>query len=214
MPVKPIFIGILALFCSFISCTSTHSPTTTPIVKSLNGEAPPLHYIPPATQIVKTIYVDDNFTDAERAVIRDATEEWENVSNGIIKYNLEYDYTVNLGKISHKIVIVDLSADDILTKLFDANIHGDFLAGYAKQYDMEYIFLCTERLDDPYSLKIAVERQLGKELGLSDIPQEKPAVMNPIINPKVACPSIYDVEELCRIETCNVDDLTYCKSGD
>ena len=143
-------------------------------------------------------------------MVMDATEEWQTYSNGLVQYHVEYDYEVKLTKEENKILIVYLEPEEEITKAFDSNIHGIFTAGYIKEYNVEYILLCPARIGEKYYLKIAIERQLGHNLGLKDIASELPAVMNEKINDRVPCPTENDMRAFCAQYLCTMDQVKYC----
>lgn len=193
--------------CLLVSCSRTHKPHS---IKSLtSGQAKP-HIAPPSTQVEKTIWVDARFTDEQRYEILKATEDWTIVSNQMIKYNLEFDYKVVLPDISNKIVIVYLDPDDDMTQALDQRIGGEFANGYLKQNDNEFIFLCPNRIEE-WALKIAVEQQLGKEMGLGRLPNTLPGVMNEEPPIDVRCPSLNDMIMFCRLFSCSIEDIKYCE---
>lgn len=178
----------------------------------MDGNPPKEHAIEASTQITKTIFVDDRFNENERDIIMEAADDWNEASAGLVKYHFEYDYHVNIPEISHKIVIVYLDPNDELLQLFDTNINGYFLTGYVKMKDAEFIFLCPKRIENDSILKIAVERELGKELGLQTLPSDLPSVMNAYhYSNNITCPTIFDMIAFCEKMSCNVDQMKYCK---
>ena len=205
---SPLLI-LLFIACSFLSCTSAkyiHS------IKSLDGHPPKEHTVESSTQITKTIFVDDRFDDTERDAIQEASDDWHEASQGLIKYHFSYDYHVDIMNTSHKIIIIYLDPSDDLTQAFDINIHGYFITGYVKMKDSEYIFICPKRIGDENTLKVDIERELGHELGLQDLPLDLPSVMNErhAYN-SITCPTIYDMIRFCETMSCNVDQMKYCK---
>lgn len=160
-------------------------------------------------QIEKTIWVDERFNDEERKAILNATDDWSEVSRQMVTYNLEFDYHVSLPTINHKIVIVYLDPDDDMTQALDKRVGGLFMNGYLKKEEAEFIFLCPDRIGK-LALKVAVEQQLGREMGLDTLPDTLPSVMNEVPPDNVVCPTEWDMISFCRQFACDYEQLKYC----
>lgn len=158
----------------------------------------------------KTMWVDERFTDEQRSDILKATDDWAIVSDQMIKYHLEFDYKVVIPDIVNKIVIVYLDPDDDLTQSLDQRVGGVFMNGYVKQNDNEFILLCPERIGKE-TFKVAVEQQLGKEMGLGRLPDSLPGIMNEVPSDSVKCPSLNDMIAFCKLFSCPIEDIKYCE---
>lgn len=199
-------IIIIALLLLLSACSHKYAQET----KSFNGQPPKPHVDPPAVQVIKTLYVDSKFIEEERFAIRDAAEQWEQNTQGLIKYNLVFDYDVDMSKISNKIVVVYLNPTDDLATKFNNNLGETFISGYAKTSNAEVIFLVPQWAADNDQLDLIAQRELGHELGLKDIQEDRPAIMNKITNDHLSCPTIYDMIQLCELYLCNIDSVKHC----
>ena len=205
---KSIFLASLIFICFLVSCIRSNRPHS---IKSLTPEPARPHVIEPSTQIQKTIFVDERFSDEIRLIILNAADDWAIVSNRLIEYNLEFDYHVSLAEVSHKIVMVYLDPNDDITQELDKRIEGHFTIGYLKKGDSEFIFMCPARIEKDSYLKIMIEQQLGREMGLNDLPDALPAVMNTIPPDNIHCPTLYDMISFCHLFSCEVEQMNYCK---
>lgn len=160
--------------------------------------------------MAKTIYVDAKFDTEERRLIRDGAYNWTFVSNQRIIYNVVFDYKVpaTIDEVENKIVVVDLDANDQLTKTFDDVSNGGiFLSGYMKKPKAEFLFLCAERMDTE-TFGRAIQRELGEEMGLTLIVDY--GIMNEARDSYTNCPSLYDMREFCNYFLCNIEEVRYC----
>lgn len=200
----------LLLFILFITFTFSCSTQQNQESTSFNGKPAREHVNPPSVQVVKTLYVDSKFIEEERSAIRDAAEQWEETTKGLVKYNFVFDYDVDATKPSNKITVVCLNPTDDLAEKFNNNLGETFVSGYVKMANAEFIFLVPQWAADEDQLSLIMQRELGHELGLQDINEEKPAIMNKITNDHLSCPTIYDMVEFCEQYLCNVDDINHC----
>ena len=209
-PLKPLFLisFLFTILCILPSCRRYPETHT---FKSLTDAAAPAHIIPPSTIIQKTIFVDQRFDDNERLSIMEATNDWERASNHMVRYNLEFDYAVDMTAIKHQITLVYLDPDDDLTEFLDTNNGGYFISGFMKKDDAEFIFIAPTRILDSRTFQLTLEHNLGRELGLMPLPETLPGVMNYIIPNGIECPTIYDMVSLCNAFACNVEETLPCK---
>lgn len=209
MSVKPVITLLFLTFLGILSCTPLNYHHS---IQSFNHHQPHSVLYPPSNQVVKTIFIDKNFTLDERSDIMAAANDWQAYSDGIVRYNLIFDYTVDLDQEQlNKIIMVRLDPDIAYTQELDQQVNGLFTIGFVKQHQTEYLFICPDRIIVDSLIKLSAEKLLGYELGLKQIAQNRPAIMNPVQYESIDCPTIYDMEEFCDKMMCNLDQVSYCE---
>lgn len=201
---KNVFVFMFALLC-LISCSKHNN------FPPISCQLPEKEKIVNNIEIIKTIYIDSRFNASEKLAIITAKNEWQNSTKEIIKFNLIFDFKINLeDKIPKKTVLMKLNSSDNIVNKLDEEIGEDFISGTMISPNVELILVVPDRVKNTSELKKNMMKELGHSLGLPTIKEEiYPAIMNEF-TPDVDCLTKYDLTLFCAKYLCNAKELNYC----
>lgn len=173
----------------------------------------PVFSVDHTAQIEKTIYVDSHFTTEERAQILAAGNQWTFATRGRVVFHFLIDENIDPN------VTAQFSENRLLRiSIFHPFIaHEDALAG-AKVLGATstqpgnpnfLIVIVWERLDDSMAkFEGVIIHELGHSIGLQH-ENSCPSIMNSSVYWKYDRLSRYDLQQFCKLNFCNVDELNY-----
>lgn len=197
-------IFFVLMFIFLISCSKNNMPPETCHIP----EPPKVNY---NIQVTKTIYIDKKFNSSEKLAIISAKYEWEKSTKEIIKYNLVFDYEIDMeDKIPKKIIVIKLLSNDPIIKNIDEEIGEEFVNGTIVAGGGELIIIVSDRVSNTNQFKKIMMKEFGHDLGLPSIKKEGySAVMNDL-TPNVDCLTDVDLGLFCQKYLCNFKKLNYC----
>ena len=202
---KNLFSWTVLLVCLIFSGCKSHE-----IITKINKESRPPDKVY-NIQILKTLYIDKNFSFEEKKAIKTAKDNWEYSTNGIIKYNLIFDYDVDLAETIPSKIIIAKPDKNTLIKLDSVVESGKFLSGTLKTEKFELILIIPSRMDFN-ELTARLMKELGNELDLYEIDSSVPAIMSGNEKLNTYCITEYDMVGFCMKYFCKVQDTKFCES--
>jgi predicted Zn-dependent protease len=151
----------------------------------------------------KILYIDPEFNEYEKIMIKEAALEWELKTNHIVKYHvIVMDYET---KIDYKngIIINKVSEFNIDVISCDRG-HGNYTLGYySKEKTMPYIGLIYDRITAK-ELKPVILHELGHSLGLAhnEKDEDMDTLMYPTIDIGASEITEKDLKNFCKIHKC------------
>lgn len=197
---------IIAAFC-VSSCALTHV-----------RQHPPVTHHPVR---VLTLHGDTGFTGLEQAWIDDAVKDINRQTSGLVMvsvdYDLDFDDTGSIVRLRTADMLIRAPDTADYVKVEDTNdslllgtVRGISMSAYDPEASKR-VFIVADRLTDHDTFVHVVQHEVYHALGLGHVSRSD-AVMSGHVAPLMprTCITVEDAQELCRVITCDVDDVSYC----
>lgn len=158
-----------------------------------------------------TIYIDNNFNNAEKEEIINSALEWSVTTNHIVEYDIVYLQSLENVSLINSLIIIKVTPNYPDIMALDA-MTNDTVLGYYSDDSLPYIELVSERLDDENFHQV-VMHELGHSLGLSHNEGTSGigTLMYPYNNLGAAHITPSDGIKFCAIYHCDPSKLQYKK---
>lgn len=140
--------------------------------------------------ITFVVYVDDAFTQEERAKIHQAGNDWEFDTNetAVIEFVWDYKLTTDQQKDSNDRAQIKVDAPVMIKASYKTVFGGTFIdCGWTMidQFDLERIYIHTnnECAETSITFQNIVKHELGHHLGAGHSPQNDNNIMSPDVRP-------------------------------
>jgi len=202
------FVSLLAMVCILYLTFIRFSADV-----DVNISVPLVEVYP--TKVRSTIYIDRQFSEKEKQYIMEAASEWENVTQGIVQYQIVELPTFRTIDFQSCLFIIKITPDDPEILLMDSQ---DTTVGfYTTKSGIPTISLIEDAIEDKF-YKSVVMHEIGHSLGLkhqSEI-DDMGTLMYPYLKIKIGDYFIEvnsnditktDLAQFCSLYRCNVDQL-------
>jgi predicted Zn-dependent protease len=153
----------------------------------------------------KTLYLDSNFAMHDVLIIRSAAEEWEDATEGKVKFTIVENFDINnISRLDYNkdnIVVIDAEEDSPLLKKYDKHKSSYVLGYFATEYSVPMIILVPERMQSFGYYRAVAIHEMGHSIGLGHSKKED-TVMYPVIDFASWYVSESDLLEFCRNYYC------------
>ena len=185
------------------------------VVPIINQPPKPKKEIVYPTEIRETLYIDRNFTEFERLAIIEAAEECEDVTNGIVQYEIVQLPSCDPIAIENALFIVKISVDE--PEVLITNNQDNILAHYTSRKGLPTIAIIANRIEDS-QLKGVIMHEIGHAIGLEHQPADEDigTLMYPYTQITIDELTIdistdvitkTDLIQFCKLYNCDADQL-------
>lgn len=195
---KAVFCKLLTFALIFITVQFTRELIFRPLV---------VHTIGPV-KVERHIYVDNSFEENENLMIKQAAEQWEKKTNGIVTFKVHYFTTATeylTLRDSKALPMTKVNLGDPFTEEVEDEA-GKLLGLYTRRFHTELIVLNVDRIRDMLEFRATTMHELGHALGLEHNPREF-TLMYPSEDFGAHSITKYDLAAFCEIYFCDPKKL-------
>ena len=163
-------------------------------------------------KINKTVYIDKRFSKIEINYIEEALNEWSEKSNNLLQFKVEYNININEKeyiKNKYQSIMIEKTHSSDTEIVFVEKLSETTLIGLCNTSTAPIdVMIIFDRLKNKEEYRSVVIHEIGHALGLkhSDI---RWTLMYPYIDSGSYHLTYYDMEQFCKIYSCNVKDLNF-----
>jgi hypothetical protein len=167
---------------------------------------------------IRIVYIDDMVSDYDKNIIIESANEWEFVTNGIVKFYFinkpddNIDVNVPLDTDVARVTVTSAQVSSILVEIMDVRIGSSLLGLYDRWSDPITLYVVPERFNSDEMFKSVMLHEWGHSFYMEHLIGKDAAgtLMYPSYNFGADCITQKDAEEFCDIYNCNAEELNYC----
>lgn len=160
-------------------------------------------------QVHYDLYVSADFDIDEVEIIKDACNEWNDKTKGLIVYSIYYNFNDDLTKIKNNgrtIIVEKLSEWDPITNGYDNNLSNHMLGYYEVDTKIPTIYLVSDRMLGIEYYRSVILHEIFHSLGGKHTDEEN-TLEYPYQNKSAKHITHSDLVQFCRMYGCSADKL-------
>ena len=168
--------------------------------------------------ISQEFYIDSSFNSSQAESIRDAMNEWNTATRGMVKFSIVQSIKITSKDPNYdfgKNVIIKTDSNDPFVKEQNNKLYGhggEVIGLQLPTLDGKYsiIYIVSDQVANMVQYRLNVTHELGHSISMIHI-SDAPAIMDSPFNKNLRCLTLRDMKQFCDFYTCNPEEMNYCE---